>query len=514
MAKIPVLKLLITISIYCCVFANGICSNIYGPTWIDLKNLMNSTLENMALSISLRSLFFCGGAILATFVYSLIDRQALYPLCILTKGLCVALIPLYADFTAFLAFSAIIGIVSGTADSSVNVWMLDIWKDRSAPFVQALQFFWSLGFIVSPLISNPFLSPDSKAKVQSVDENVTAMASVVSTTMVSASEKLVASANRDDFSTESPLTNSSDASPIGVASFENHQLVILESKLYIPYAIAGAICLIGSVSLLVIYMYGKIEQWSNKVASKEEYRAANQVDLRQQTEQPNFDDHPTLNYTKTVFYQTQILLYVGLMTSVFCGSEMTTLQYAATFCVQLDLGLTKHFGSMVVTGIAFSFAFGRFCGIFCAMKFKPICILYADWAIILLGNAILMLSNSGVHFLWIGAILIGFGYASFFAAIFSYLRERIVVTNFISSIIILFSLSANALGYPVFIGRYMEQMPLMMVYGNILCALIIALCFAALAILDWRFGIRVNILKKLEEEQKMNEMLEPTKTDS
>ena len=465
----------------------------------------------MALSISLRSLFFCGGAILATVVYKLISREALYPICILTKGLCVALIPLFADFTTFLAFSAIIGIVSGTADSSVNVWMLDIWRDRSAPFVQALQFFWSLGFIVSPLISNPFLSPERS--VQGVSENVTAMASAISTTTIATSEKLVALANRSNLIIpQSPLTNSSiNVLPDGIASFENHQAVILESKLYIPYAIAGAICLIGSVSLLVIYVYRKIEQWSNKVASKDEYQAANQIDLRQQNEQANFDDHPAQNYTKSICYQAQMLLFVGIMTSVFCGSEMTTLQYAATFCVQLNLGLTKHFGSMVVTGIAFSFAFGRFCGIFCAMKFKPIYILYGDWAIILFGNCILLLSNSGVQFLWLGSILIGFGYASFFAAIFSYLRERLEVTNFISSVIILFSLSANALGYPVFIGRYMEEAPLMMVYGNILCALIIALCFATLALMDWRFGIRANIVKKLREEQKSNEMIEAHK---
>lgn len=509
MAKVPVLKLLITASIYCCVFANGICSNIYGPTWIDLKNLMGSTLENMALSISMRSMFFCFGAITATFIYSLIDRQALYPLCILTKGLCVALIPLYADFSAFLAFSAIIGIVSGTADSSVNVWMLDIWRDRSAPFVQALQFFWSVGFIVSPLISTPFLSADLKTKVHTtVSENVTAAASIMSSTVASVSERLVASANRDDLTTESTLANSSSVTSVNQIADE-HQLAIEESKLYIPYGVAGAICLIGSVSLLVIYVYKKIEQWSNKVAGQDEYQAANQVDLKQQNAQEqNFDDHSALNYTKSICYRAQMLLYVGLMTSVFCGSEMTTLQYAATYCVQLDLGLTKHFGSMVVTGIAFSFAFGRFCGIFCAMKFKPIHILYADWAIILIGNFILLLSNSGVHFLWIGAILIGFGYASFFAAIFSYLRERLEVTNFISSIIILFSLSANALGYPVLIGSYMEDQPLMMVYGNILCALVISLCFVALAIMDCRFGIRANIIKRLKREQKLNELNE------
>ena len=100
---------------------------------------MNTTLEKMSISISLRAAFFCAGAIIGGFIYKLIDRGALYPIFILTKGLCVALIPLYANYTAFLVYSALIGLVSGAADTSVNVWMIDIWHDKSAPFVQALQ---------------------------------------------------------------------------------------------------------------------------------------------------------------------------------------------------------------------------------------------------------------------------------------------------------------------------------------------------------------------------------------
>lgn len=101
----------------------------------------------MSISISLRAAFFCLGAIIGGFIYKLIDRGALYPIFILTKGLCVALIPLYANYYSFLFYSAMIGLVSGAADTSVNVWMIDIWKDKSAPFVQALvNFFLKFAF--------------------------------------------------------------------------------------------------------------------------------------------------------------------------------------------------------------------------------------------------------------------------------------------------------------------------------------------------------------------------------
>jgi len=520
MNKIPTFKLLITISIYCCVFANGICSNIYGPTWLDLKSLMNTTLEKMSLSISLRAAFFCFGALLGSFVYKYVDRGALYPLFILTKGLCVALIPLYANFSAFLAYSAIIGLVSGAADTSVNVWMLDIWQDKSAPFVQALQFFWAVGFIVSPLISNPFLSPESKAKqLAKLNEAPS------STTISPISERLVArTGDLNVSSTLSPFlngTNINTTSTEDLVSIEEHMQLVQDSKLYIPYGVAGALCLIGSISLLIIYIERKCTNWmaARNAKNRTEYNKANQNDQESEKKiednkekADEFASHESLNYSTTRCYLIQIILVTSVMTSAFCASEMTSFQYIATFCVKLKLGLSKSAASMVMTGVATSFAAGRFFGIFCAIKFKPLYILLADWAIILIGNLILLLSNSGVYYLWIGSILIGFGYASFFAAIFSYLRERIVVNNFISSSIILASLSGNALGFPIFIGKYIETMPIMMIYGNLFCLIIMLACFGGLALIDNKYGIKANIIKNLKKNQ-ANEMIEKLKVE-
>ena len=249
----------------------------------------------MSISISLRAAFFCAGAIIGGFIYKLVDRGALYPLFILTKGLCVALIPLYANYYAFLVYSAVIGLVSGAADTSVNVWVIDIWRDRSAPFVQALQFFWSVGFIVSPLISNPFLSPESKEHKMN---------------------KLFKQANQ--------------AAAKDILSPYEHLKLVAESKLHVPYIAAGAICLIGSVSLLVIYVYRRIERCALKNRLKEEEQnAASQLKAAennlQDEKKPATDDyenHPAIEYAKKKQYLIQILLLISIMTSAFCANEV------------------------------------------------------------------------------------------------------------------------------------------------------------------------------------------------
>lgn len=489
MAKLHLTAILITISIYCCVFANvsstvpiyhilstyfftflylqGICSNIYGPTWLDLTALLETTLSKMSLSISIRAMFFCAGAIIGGFIYRFLNRGALYPLLILTKGLCVALIPLYAKYNAFLCFSAIIGLVSGAADTSVNVWILDIWGDKSAPFVQALQFFWALGFIVSPLISNPFLSKND----QQVAKNMTFVNNVANTTEFSVKHETI------------------------------DQSLAPKSLLHVPYGIAGALCLIGSISLLAIYLFKTLSKLfssnpeaaiAKKEAKKQAAAAAAAAELCPELES-------RLEFTKKKAYLFQILAYTCVMTSVFCASEMTTFQYIPTYCVKLSLGLTKSTGSLIMTGVAISFAIGRFVGIFCALRFKPQHILWFDWLVILIGNWILVYSNSGLSQLWTGSLFIGFGYASFFAAVFSFLRERIVVNNLISSIVILSSLSGNAFGFPVLIGKYIDQTPLVMIFGNLFCLFIMFLCFIGLIVMDCKYGVRSNIVAEYKK---------------
>ena len=43
----------------------------------------------------------------------------------------------------------------------------------------------------------------------------------------------------------------------------------------------------------------------------------------------------------------------------------------------------------------------------------------------------------------------------------------------------------------------------MMVYGNIFCCLVMLLCFAALGILDCKFGVKASIIKKLKKAHEL-----------
>jgi hypothetical protein len=49
------------------------------------------------------------------------------------------------------------GLSSGAFNNAQVVWIINIWKERSGPYLQALQFCISIGSFITPLMNKPFL---------------------------------------------------------------------------------------------------------------------------------------------------------------------------------------------------------------------------------------------------------------------------------------------------------------------------------------------------------------------
>jgi hypothetical protein len=49
------------------------------------------------------------------------------------------------------------GFSSGAFNNAQVVWIINIWKEKSGPFLQALQFCVSIGSFITPLMNKPFL---------------------------------------------------------------------------------------------------------------------------------------------------------------------------------------------------------------------------------------------------------------------------------------------------------------------------------------------------------------------
>ena len=59
----------------------------------------------------------------------------------------------------FMAQGAV-GFASAGIDVAGNVWLLEMWQEGSNPYMQGMHFSYALGSTISPLLCEPFLSPD------------------------------------------------------------------------------------------------------------------------------------------------------------------------------------------------------------------------------------------------------------------------------------------------------------------------------------------------------------------
>ncbi|RWS12423.1 sodium-dependent glucose transporter 1-like protein [Dinothrombium tinctorium] len=400
---------------------------------------VGTTIERMSFSISLRSASFSAGALIGGFIFNYLNRQIVYSIFLFLLGL-----------SAF-------GLLSGACDTAVNVWMLEMWGHKSGPFMQALQFCWAVGFILAPLISHPFLTEEVPPGIDSHG------ASINLTPKLSRNESELTIAN----STESFAS---------------------QSQLYIPYGIAGSLVCFGSMIVLFLYIYEKKLIYEDKAAAKECDAEKNELKSEKENDTAAKKDCVSdANEPKSIWFTIWMVALSCLMVCFFCASEMTTFQYLPTFVVHLPLGLTKFNGSFILSALAGSFTVGRFSGILLAVVLKPEYILLLDWLIMLAGNLLLMLAVNSELLLWIGSMVLGFGFAAFFPAVFSFLKNRLDVTNIISAMILLSSLAGNACGFPILVGKYIEKIPLILIYGNFFCYFIIGLTFIGLVIVEMRY---------------------------
>lgn len=73
-------------------------------------------------------------------------------------AIAIAYVPHSSSIVLFYACGTIIGLGAGVLDCVLTVWTIEMWKDKSAPILQASGFLYGVGTITGPLIVEPFVT--------------------------------------------------------------------------------------------------------------------------------------------------------------------------------------------------------------------------------------------------------------------------------------------------------------------------------------------------------------------
>ncbi|CAG2169523.1 unnamed protein product, partial [Oppiella nova] len=131
--------------------SEGMTLTMFGPVMVDMKFILHTSIRY----VSLYTTFLSAGYMLGTvfgYLYEYLNRQLVAIIFLALMSIGSALTPLSPDLWALYGCAFVIGMGASVWNCMCNVWMIEIWGNRSAPFLQLLHCGFGVGCIISPLI--------------------------------------------------------------------------------------------------------------------------------------------------------------------------------------------------------------------------------------------------------------------------------------------------------------------------------------------------------------------------
>ena len=459
------LKYILTFAVYFCYFTYGLGFSIIGPTLLDVAELVRASFHEVSFGVVARSATYCAGALFFGWAFNLINRQLGFVVNLLISGLSLLAIPFVRSLYFFIAAQAVFGFSIAGLDVAGNAWILEIWQEGANPYMQGLHFSYAIGMTIAPLIAEPYLSPEVRrqnATIISVDNGTTA----------------------EFFN----LTNATSAADV-IAS---------ESRIAIPFAICSLSLTLAAILLFTLYFTSPYTE-SLRTASQAKIISSGRHLADRDEEASNLIPVET---PKEYFFK--IVILGSCLLCFYCGIELNTFTFLQDFVVYSDLRLTKSTGAYMLSVLSATFAACRGISIFVATRVKTTHMLYTNMLLIGTGNVILLIfGNSNEQLLWLGLIIIGIGCSCVFPGIYSFLEERINVTNSVCGCF-MFTSSIATTTNPILVGYFIESMPMIFVYINVVSLVICIFIFMALhstdnslrkqenTVMSWETGVSLS----------------------
>lgn len=324
-------------------------------------------------------------------------------------GIGVILIPVMPTLPTFFFVVSLVGFGAAGYDTAQIVWIIEMWENNAAAYIQTQHFCYALGTFVSPLLLKPFLPPETEKLRQTFSSNET-------------------SALHSD-----PTVVSKDA-----------------SQLYIPFFIGGVASILGGFLIFVLYWIKKYEKPSS---------------LKRRTQDGEEDRKDGFSKSCNVRKLTLITLS-AVVIGTYQGMELCTFQFYPTFTHFIDLNLSQQEGALVVSGMTGAFTLGRAIGIVIVLKVLPEILLLGNVLLILTGNTLLFFfANDSLPVLWGANILLGLGFSTVFPSFYGYIEKHLKVSNVVGAVMIVAGGLVSSL-YPVLIGSFIEENPFILIYTN------------------------------------------------
>ena len=431
-----------TITIYACFCTYGLASTMLASARLDIAQLMSVSFAQISYGAVGRSVGYVVAAFLFGWLYSRMSRQLGLVACLVVSGFSMFVVPFTRTLALYVFLEFVFGFFNAGIDVACNSWILEIWQEDANPFMQGMHFFLATGFALAPVLVAPFLSIDEDALDA---DNVTL------------------------------TSENGTGSPFG------------ESHVVVPYSIGSMSMVLAAVGLLVLHFLSPYPQQQRSVSAPKTTAVAGQEAAGSATSDYLKRVNAELEANR---YRIQLLTLGAALLFSYTGLELATFAFIPEFVHVIALRLSKARAAFLSSVMMAAFAVSRLVSIVIAAKLRHKTMLYGSYALLVLGNLILLLTaNSSQTGVWIGVMILGAGHSCVYPCIMSFLETRVNMTTTVCGLLML-ATCLSPIVVPIIMANCLEAHPLTFCYVNIFFLTAICASFATLWLVDRRFRRR------------------------
>lgn len=430
------LKYVKTTAIALTQLSAGLAFSSIGPTLPSLAYNLNIDISTLSSVIVGRGIGFLIGSLISGFL-----QKRFCPFLYLCIGVCLMSIGLITiPYIRYIFLLVIIigfqGLVQGINDTTCNIILIDLWKEKSASIINLAKFSFAVGATIAPFIAAPFLTI-----VETTSNTVTCGYN---------------ESNSSDFKSTNQTSDKIDSLSFRWA--------------YLIYAVVPAIA-------FILFAY---------ISFKENFKAVKLSHKATRLQKLNKNRNRVF-FLLFIFF----MLYVGVLAS------METFLFS--FATSCEINLSKDKAIALNTAFFFSFAVGRGLGILSATIITPTTQMCVNLSGMCTASIILFvltfLSSIPDWLLFTAFIIFGSSFSTLFATAFLWAEQHITVTGKTASVMVA-GASIGEMLIPLIIGQTFRFTFLALIYSAVIFSFVETFIFG---LLSWTVSMKnENDEKKVE----------------
>ncbi|CAG7723216.1 unnamed protein product [Allacma fusca] len=373
------MKRITTAVIYYCNITYGISSLFLAPVIVDFRNAYETDMTTISwvftISRACMLVFFSMYGV----IFNHVNRHGLIVALLLITGIMMGVMPYCKTIVAFGIVNIIRLITYAGWATAQAVWVIEIWKEASGPYIQGQHFCFALGAMLPSLIFAPFLKEDQDPQ-----------------NLLKINETSISPTEFDH-----NITLTTEESPS-------------LSRLYIPAGICAFLVVLGSIFQLVLFLFVKS---SNKKPKNRKLEVAQE------------DPKSSKGLKSERRIKINLIILASTLVGVCQVMETIAFQFLPAYVIYSNPNLTEVDGAHIMSAHTAAYTLGRFAGIFIIFKLQPKTLLLINILFVVAANVVFTLASGSDSFEMLvgGSALLGIGFSTIIPCVYDYVKMEMTV---------------------------------------------------------------------------------------